>query len=114
MLGRLVILHCQQVVGRGIANRPGDVWIASHGIDRDQPLRSRRSMGAGMAVISFDFSKTASCPITSWLSVAKVDTRCRAFWSVFRLWLRREVLPSIATRPSCPASRLRPRTKSGP
>src|SRR6266849_7614758 len=34
------------------------------------------------------------------LLVAKADTRCRAFWPVLRLWLRREVLPSIATRSS--------------
>jgi hypothetical protein len=27
-------------------------------------------------------------------------TACKLVWSVFRLWLRREVLPSIATRPS--------------
>ena len=52
-----------------------------------------------MAVISFDFSSTASCPSTSRLVVAKADTRCRAFWPRFRSWLRREVLPSIATRP---------------
>src|SRR2546425_8335293 len=53
-----------------------------------------------MAVISFDFSSTASWPSTSRLLVAKADTRCRGFWPVFRLWLRREVLPSIATRSS--------------
>jgi hypothetical protein len=53
-----------------------------------------------MAVISFDFSSTASWPSTSRLLVAKADTRCRAFWPVLRLWLRREVLPSIATRSS--------------
>ena len=46
-----------------------------------------------MAVISFDFSSTASWPSTSRLLVAKADTRCRAFWPVLRLWLRREVLP---------------------
>jgi hypothetical protein len=36
MLGRLVVLHCQQVVGLGVADRLGDVGIASHGTDRDQ------------------------------------------------------------------------------
>jgi hypothetical protein len=50
-----------------------------------------------MAVTSFDFSSTASRPSTSRLVVAKADTRCSAFWPVLRLWLRREVLPSMAT-----------------
>jgi len=57
----------------------GGVGIASHGVDRAQGALDieARSMRAGMAVISFDFSKTASWPITSPLSVAKADTRCR-------------------------------------
>jgi len=36
MQGRLVVLDCQQVVGLGVADRLGDVGIASHGIDRNQ------------------------------------------------------------------------------
>jgi hypothetical protein len=36
MQGRLAALHCQQVVGVGVANRLGDVGIASPGINRDQ------------------------------------------------------------------------------
>ena len=50
-----------------------------------------------MAVISFDFSSTASWPRTSRLVVANADTRCRAFCPRLRSWLRREVLPSMAT-----------------
>src|SRR6267154_2688753 len=45
-------------------------------IETSAPSRSRRSTRAGMAVISFDFSSTASWPSTSRLSVAKADTRC--------------------------------------
>src|SRR5436190_11754671 len=67
-------------------------------IETRAPPRSMRSRRAGIAVISFDLSSTASWPSTSRLLVAKADTRCRAFWPVFRLWLRREVLPSMATR----------------
>src|ERR1700735_4974941 len=69
-------------------------------IDTRAPARSRRSARAGMAAISFDFSSTASWHSTSRLLVAKADTRCRAFWPVLRLWLGREVLPSIAARSS--------------
>src|ERR1700720_1593697 len=69
-------------------------------IETRAPSRSSRSTRAGTAVISFDFSSTASWPSTSRLLVAKADTRCSALWPVLRLWLRREVLPSIATRSS--------------
>src|SRR6266699_1483098 len=63
------------------------------------PSRARRESKAGMAMISFDFSSTASWPSTRWRSVAKAETRCSARRPAASSWLRREVLPSSATRP---------------
>src|ERR1700692_4657439 len=53
-------------------------------VETRAPSRSRRSTRAGTAVISFDFSSTASWPSTSRLLVAKADTRCSALWPVLR------------------------------
>jgi hypothetical protein len=99
--GWLVVLDGEQVIGPGIEDRLGDGGIAPMAsIETRAPSRSSRSTSAGMAVISFDFSNTASWPSIRRLLVAKADTRWSALWPVLRLWLRREVLPSIATRPS--------------
>jgi len=56
---RLVVLHGQKIVGLGIEDGLGDGRIASHG-DTRAPSTSMRSRRAGMAVVSFDFSSTAS------------------------------------------------------
>src|ERR1700730_6340366 len=70
-----------------------------------------------MAVISLDFSNTDSWPSTRRLVVAKADTRCSALSPVRRLWVRREVLPSIATKSSLSgqhsATQAKPRRKVG-
>ncbi len=52
-----------------------------------------------MAVVSLALSGTASWPSTSRVVVAKADTVCRGGVPAARSWLRREVLPSMATRP---------------
>ena len=57
----LVVLDGEQVVGPGIEGRLGDgVWQPMASVETRAPLRSSRSMRAGMAVISLDFSNTAS------------------------------------------------------
>src|ERR1700722_2016745 len=56
--------------------------------DRDLAFARAKRMRAGMAVISSDFSSTASWPSTSRLVAANAKTRCRAFWPFFRPWLR--------------------------
>src|SRR5271166_2239912 len=53
---------------------------------------------AGMAVSSLLLPSTASWPSTSRLAVAKAETRCSACLPCPRSWLRREVLPSMATK----------------
>lgn len=70
-------------------------------MDTRLPLRSNRSSSAGMAVISLDLTSTASWPRTSLALVAKAETRCSGGRSDLRSWLRREVLPSMATRSAC-------------
>ena len=58
---RLVVLDGEQVVGPGIEGRLGDVvWQPMASVETRAPSRSSRSMRAGMAVISLDFSNTAS------------------------------------------------------
>src|SRR6516162_3632493 len=62
------------------------------------PPAAKRSRRSGMALVSVDFSSTASCPSTSRAEVAKADTRWSGPWPMLRLWLRRAVLPSMAIR----------------
>jgi hypothetical protein len=50
-----------------------------------------------MAVVSLALSGTASWPSTRRAVVAKAETRCSGGVPVARSWLRREVLPSMAT-----------------
>jgi hypothetical protein len=59
------------------------------------PSSSSRSSSSGIALISLDFSATASWPSTSRCRVAQAETRCKG--SLPFALLRREVLPSIAT-----------------
>ena len=49
-----------------------------------------------MAVISLDFSSTATWPSSRWLAVAQAWTRCKADWPLARSNDRRRVLPSMA------------------
>src|ERR1700719_3102229 len=67
-------------------------------IETRAPSRSMRFTSAGIAVISLDFSSVASWPSTKRSIVANADTKCRAFCPRLWSWLRREVLPSMATR----------------
>lgn len=53
-----------------------------------------------MAASSLALSGTASCASTSRAVVAKAETRCSGAPPALRSWLRREVFPSIATRPA--------------
>jgi hypothetical protein len=53
-----------------------------------------------MAVVSLVLSATACWPSTRRLVVAKAATRWRGALSAPRSWPRREVLPSMAMRPS--------------
>ena len=70
------------------------------------PASSRRCSSSGIAMISLDFSVTASCPSTSCCRVAQAETVCSGPRPLDRAWLRREVLPSIAIV-SGPATRSR-------
>jgi hypothetical protein len=55
---RLVVLDGEQVVGPGVEAMV--VWQPMASVETRAPSRSSRSMRAGMAVISLDFSNTAS------------------------------------------------------
>src|SRR5215218_3787326 len=75
--------------------------VATASIETSAPLSpsssARRSIRAGMAVVSLALSGTASWPSTRRAVVAKAETRCSGGVPVARSWLRREVLPSMAT-----------------
>ena len=60
-----------------------------------------------MAAVSFDLPPTASRPSTSRWRAARAETRCGGSRPLPRSRVRREVLPSTATRPG-PASRKPP------
>ena len=101
--GRLVGLDGEKVIGPGRGDGGGDVRIAGDGIDGDDgpfegAARRQALEESGMALVSVDFSSTASCPSTSRAEVAKADTRWSGPWPMLRLWLRRAVLPSMAIR----------------
>jgi hypothetical protein len=74
------------------------------------PLSASRSSSSGTASASLDFSAVACCPRTSRWRLAQAETRCSGERPLARSWLRREVLPSIATM-SGAASR-RPSTQA--
>jgi hypothetical protein len=58
---RLVALDGEQVVGPGIEGRLSDGDLAPMAsVETKAPVRSSRSIRAGIAVISLDFSNTAS------------------------------------------------------
>src|SRR4051812_18388397 len=61
------------------------------------PAAASRSRSVGIAFCSQDLSATASWPSTRRSLVAKAETRCSACLPAPRSWLRREVLPSMAT-----------------
>ena len=56
----------------------------------------------GFAASSAALSGTASCASTRRTVVAKAETRWRGATAAARSWLRREVVPSIATRSAFP------------
>ena len=58
----------------------------------------RRSSSTGIAAVSLPCHGTASWPSTRRAVVAKAETRCSGALPVLRSWLRREVLPSMATK----------------
>lgn len=62
------------------------------------PVSASRSSSAGIASVSLDLSATASWPRTKHSLLAQAETRCSAWRSQPRSWLRREVLPSMAIR----------------
>jgi hypothetical protein len=98
MQRRLVVLTANRV-GAGIENVVGDVGMTAHGIDRDQrafKIDALDECRNGGDLV--DFAATACWPSTSRRVVAKAETRCSALRPFLRSWLRREVLPSMATR----------------
>jgi hypothetical protein len=100
---RLVILDGQKVVGLGVENRLGDVGIASHGIDRDQGALKVEALDEGRNggdLVRFFIDRLLAQHQT--LVAGEGRDQMQALWPVLRLWLRREVLPSIATRSSWP------------
>jgi hypothetical protein len=77
------------------------VWQPIASMVTVAPSRSSRRSSAGMAVISFDFSATATCPSTSRLALAQALTRCRAARPASPARAPRSALPSMGT--TCPA-----------
>src|SRR3954452_12372581 len=73
--------------------------VATASIETSAPLSpsssARRSIRAGMAVVSLALSGTASWPSTRRAVVVKAETRCSGGVPVARSWLRREVLRLI-------------------
>lgn len=76
--------------------------VAMASIETSVPLRpsfaARRSTSTGIAVVSLLLSLTASWPGTRREVVAKAETKCSGARPALRSWLRREVLPSMATK----------------
>ena len=101
--GRLVGLDREQLVGALGGDGRGDRrrwwrrrrWRRAHpsARPRRRAARERRDGGVSLAL-----SATASCASTSRSVVAKAETRCSGAVPALRSWLRREVLPSMATR----------------
>ena len=58
-----------------------------------------------MAVISLDLTSVASWPGTSRWPEAHAETICRGWRPLDLAWVRREVLPSIATMSGSPSRR---------
>src|SRR3954447_25302052 len=69
------------------------------------PASAKRSRSSGMAAISFDLALMASCPSTRRWRAAQAETRCNGSRPLARLWVRRDVLPSMATRSGSVARR---------
>lgn len=63
------------------------------------PSRSKSFHSSGMAVISLDFSSTATWARTIRFSTAHALTRCKAFFPCTASWERLNVLPSMAMTP---------------
>src|SRR5215210_6543001 len=61
------------------------------------PAAASRSRSFGIAFCSQDLSATAAWPSTRRSLVTKAETRWSAYLPAPRSWLRREVLPSMAT-----------------
>jgi hypothetical protein len=76
-------------------------FVAMASMDTSAPFRpsawAGRSMRTGIAAVSLLLASTASWPGTRHCVVAKAETRCKVSRPTARSWVRREVLPSIAT-----------------
>jgi hypothetical protein len=101
---RLIGLDGEQVVGAGVAVALAIVaLVATASMETSAPSRPpsapRRFRSAGMAAVSLLLSATASWPSTRREVVAKAETRCSGARPMLLSWLRREVLPSMATKP---------------
>ena len=76
------------------------VWQPIASIVIMQPEISSAFNSCGMAVISFDFSSTLTCPNTKWLAQAQALTMSIAPLPIPRSCERRNTFPSIAM--TCP------------
>jgi len=105
----LIPFHGQHIVGPFRANLSRDLLLTAHRIDgNNAPLISNTSNSFGIAVISFVFSSTATCPKSNRFSVAHALTTCNGFLPLARSRLAGKVLPSMpddlpAAFPGAPA-----------
>src|SRR5271154_2367147 len=98
----LIAFGRQDIIRLFLPNLRNDFRLASiASIVTTAPASSRISRSLGMAVISLDFSSTATWPSSKRLSWAQALTTCRGFWLADRSSDARAVLPSmLISRPS--------------
>jgi hypothetical protein len=88
-----------EAAGRGSGEAGLDLGAQAGLVALRSPSRSAsRASSTGMAASSPALSGTASWPSTRWAVVAKAETRWIGATPAARSWLRREVLPSMATK----------------
>lgn len=76
----------------------GDLGLRPHGAGgASAPLSAKRSSKSGTAVVSLDLASHACWPSTRRWLLAQADTMCSGPRFLPRLWVRREVLPSMAS-----------------
>jgi hypothetical protein len=74
----LIIFQRQQILAAAVDDLLGNLFLATHRIERDgAPPSSSSSNKSGMAVISLDFASTATCPKVSRVSLAQALTKCK-------------------------------------
>jgi hypothetical protein len=99
---RLIGFDDEEIVGVGRPDGTADGGVGGDRIDADDaalgpPPSASGSSGRGITVVSLGSSATASWPSPRREVMAEADAKCSGGAPVRLSWLRREVLPSVAT-----------------